>query len=55
MEERRIERQRRMQERGQMILAGTCPKCQQKIERREQRGPHVIAKPCGHTLYQGKA
>jgi hypothetical protein len=44
-----------MQERGQMILAGICPTCKQKIEQRVQQGQHVVARPCGHTLYQGKA
>lgn len=55
MEERRIERQQRMQERGQLILAGICPTCKQKIEQRVQQGQHVVAMPCQHVLYQGRA
>lgn len=55
MEERQTERQRRMQERGQLILAGICPSCKQKIEQRVQQGQHVVALPCNHRLYVGKA
>lgn len=30
-----------------------CPHCGAKVERKEQVGRCVYAKPCGHRLYQG--
>lgn len=31
-----------------------CPHCKQPIEKREQVGRCVYARPCGCRLYQGK-
>lgn len=32
---------------------GICHVCRQKVERKEQVGRCVYARPCGHRLYQG--
>jgi hypothetical protein len=50
----RIERSKeRIKQRGEKIKANICPYCDQPMTR-IQRGSHVVAMPCGHTLYTGK-
>lgn len=36
------------------IEAGICPHCGTAIQRKEQVGRCVYARPCGHRLYQGR-
>lgn len=37
------------------LAAGKCPDCGAGVDRREQVGKCVYARPCGHRLGQGRA
>ena len=37
------------------LESGVCPQCDTKVEQKDQVGPCVYARPCGHRLYQGRA
>lgn len=43
----------RTRQRGQLIKSGICPRCGQAMTR-AQKGRLVIARPCGHMLYEGR-